>query len=632
MNVLWILIPSTVALLLAGRFYSRFVGRILGEDPTRTTPALAINDGRDFVPSKTPVVFAHHFASIAGAAPIIGPTLALLYGWGPAILWIVLAGIFMGAVHDYAAAHISIREGGRSLAVVARRTIGNGCFVLVTFLLIALLAIVCAAFLDLSATALTSMVPLSELHLESGKHIFRETTTTADGQLLSGPHAIIGGVASMSVIIITACSPLIGFLYLKKKVPVWTCSLLALVICTISILIGLKHPVAVSPATWKFIISAYVLIAAGLPVWLFLQSRDFINVHILYVGIAFLFVSVVAAGLRGQAGSIADMPMDNVTEGTTRLGPIWPVLMVTIACGAISGFHSLAASGTTAKQLTSETAARRVGYFGMLLESFLAVCVVCCLAVGLSLDAYKGYLYPIVGKGNAVLTFGMAVGYTANRGLGLPIAFGDLGAMLMLEGFLVTTLDTAIRLTRYLLEEAFSAMLNPHLTNAPVHTGTLPTTGSHLPTPTSRSPRFARLLTPLLQHYWLNSAIAVGLMLALALTNSYKAMWGVFGATNQLWAAIGLVIASVWLRRHGRTMWITAVPALIMLATTLTMLLRLLILKYIPAWPKSLPLLTADLVILALTAGVFATSARSLLKMRRGAATPASEPASHLPN
>ena len=173
MVVLAILAAAIVVLVLGGRWYAPLIGRVLGERQDRTTPAVAINDGRDYVPTRTPVVFAHHFASIAGAGPIIGPVIALYYGWGPALLWILLGGVFIGAVHDYVATHIAVREGGKNLTVVARRYIGPGAFVMLLVLLIALLVLVCAAFLDLSARALTSKVPLSTLKLSPDQTLFR---------------------------------------------------------------------------------------------------------------------------------------------------------------------------------------------------------------------------------------------------------------------------------------------------------------------------------------------------------------------------------------------------------------------------------------------------------------------------
>jgi len=450
--VLWIMLVAIGVLLSGGLFYARRIGWVLGEQADRPTPAVLINDGRDYVPTRTPVVFAHHYASIAGAGPIIGPVLALLYGWGPALAWLLLGAVLLGGVHDYVALHITTREGGRNLTVVARRTIGPWAFVMMLILLVALLALVCAAFLDLSAVALVSTVPASALQLPEGQTLFP----------LHAGEAAIGGIAFTSVVFITACSPLVGFLYLKRKTPVWVCSLLALVICAVSIVVGMKWPMSVGPATWKAMVSAYVLLAAGLPVWLFLQSRDFINVHILYVGIAFLLVSLIGSAFHGGgelAASATAIPFNNWSQAGKTLGPGWPVMFVIIACGAVSGFHGLCAGGTTCKQLNNERAARYVGYFGLLLESFLAVCVVGSLIVGLSFAGYKGYCYPAPGsgaRGNMALAFAMGVGHTGRVGLGLPVWVGAVGAMLMLQGFLVTTLDTAIRLTRYMIEEGWA--------------------------------------------------------------------------------------------------------------------------------------------------------------------------------
>ncbi|MBN1766101.1 MAG: hypothetical protein JW860_12645 [Sedimentisphaerales bacterium] len=620
MSILWIMLVSGLVLFLGGRFYAPLIARVLGEQPDRQTPAVTINDGHDYVPTRTPVVFAHHYASIAGAGPIIGPVIAIIYGWGPSLLWILLGGVFLGAVHDYVSTFIAVREGGKNLTVVARRYIGPSAFIMLLIILVAILVLVCAAFLDLSATALTSKVDVSLLQLPADQGLFR----VEDGQ------AIIGGIASTSVVVITACSPLVGFLYLKRKWPVWLCSLMAIGICIVSILVGIILPMPVKPQTWKLMISGYVLISAGLPVWLFLQSRDFINVHILYVGIVFLIVALIAAAIRGGgeiAGAMA-IPMNNWTEGTARKGPGWPVLFVTIACGAVSGFHSLCAGGTTCKQLCSEPDARRVGYYGMLLESFLAVCVVCCLMVGLSLSGYKGYLYPQTGSGNAVLTFAMSVGHTAHVGLGLPVAAGALGAMLLLEGFLVTTLDTAIRLTRYMIEEGWATFFSRYdvfhvVTSAqdkanekdsqiaikPVGAGGLgveePHPGEHTgTTPVIKTKGVLRVVLRFLKLYWFNSGLAVVLMLLLGLGQGYKVLWSIFGSTNQLLAALALLIGTTWLLHRARRIWYTLLPAIFMLITSITMMIRLLILKYLPDPAANLPLIIATIIVLVMTGGI----------------------------
>jgi carbon starvation protein len=240
---------------------------------------------------------------------------------------------------------------------------------------------------------------------------------------------------------------------------------LALLICAASIVAGLFFPVALPPTTWKLLLAGYVLVAAGVPVWIFLQSRDFINVHILYAGLGVLLVTLVAAGLRGGVPS-GDEPLAvfDPVDGPKGLGgPFWPALFTVVACGAVGGFHSLCAGGTTCKQLSSEPDARRVGYWGMLLESFLAVCVIAVLVVGATKANYLRDVHPgllgAAGKSNPILGFAMAVGNAVHLAFGAPITAGAIAGMILMEGFLVTTLDTAIRLTRYLLEEIWRVLL-----------------------------------------------------------------------------------------------------------------------------------------------------------------------------
>jgi carbon starvation protein len=602
MNILFLLAVVAVALILAGRWYAPLIARVLGERPDRTTPAIARNDGFDYVPTRTSVVFAHHYASIAGAGPIVGPILAIYYGWGPVLLWIVLGAILIGAVHDFVATHIAMREGGHNLAVVTKRYVGRTAFLLMLLLFVSILVIICAAFLDLSARALTSKVPLTHLGLSESQSTFR-TTTLPDGQ----PAAIIGGIASTSVIFITLFSPLLGYLYIKKRIAIWICSSLAVVICGVSIAIGFAWPLSISPEHWKYALSGYVLLAAGLPVWLFLQSRDFINVHILYVGILFFLLALIGAGISG-GGALAEhtsLPFSQVGFASQRIGPLWPILFITISCGAVSGFHSLCAGGTTCKQLKSEPAARHVGFYAMLLESFFAACVVGCVLVGLSAPNYTQYCYPLEGKPNAVLTFAMAVGHTANIGLNLPVAFGAIGAMLMLEGFLITTLDTAIRLTRYLLEEAWTAIYARDELSV--------TAGSNSSAVTA-NPEQCPAVPLLLRQHWFNTSLAVAAMLAVALSNGYLAIWPIFGASNQLLAALALLIASCWLAAQARPVWYTLLPAGFMLVTSLSAIcytFAMQVSKATLGWP----LMIATGVALLATLGILICM---LDRMRRG--------------
>lgn len=629
MSVLLILVAGAAFLALGGLWYAPWIGRVLGERADRPTPATRVNDGRDYVPTPTPVVFAHHYASIAGAGPIVGPILAIYFGWLPALIWILVGGVLLGAVHDYVATHIAVREGGKNLAIVTRRYIGVPAFLMMLVMLVALLVLVCAAFLDLSATALTSRVPVQHLQLSVAQRLFQ----------VENGEALIGGIASTSVVVITAFSPLIGFLYLKRKTPVWVCSLLAIGVCILSIIIGVYLPMRVEPQTWKGLISAYVLVSAGLPVWLFLQSRDFVNVHMLYLGLAFVAVALIAAALRGGgqfANATEAMPALNMGEASAKLGPMWPILFITIACGAVSGFHSLCAGGTTCKQLRNELGARRVGYYAMLLESFLALCVVCCVLVGLTLVNYRSFCYPAGGRDNPILTFAMSVGHTAQAGLGLPVSYGALGAMLLLEGFLVTTLDTAIRLTRYMIEEGWAVIFGrydvfaedaarqrvaiasvdaagrgateitgaggltidrPSLSDVPLGR-TLPTRG------------VARHLLRTLKHYWINSGIAVGLMLLLGWGKGFTVLWQIFGSANQLLAALTLIVASTWLLSKARPVWYTLLPALFMLATSVCSLARLLIVDFIPNWRGKGPLAVTAVLVILMTIGILVTTAQ----------------------
>jgi len=627
--VLTVMLVSAVVLLAAGRFYSRFLARSVGEDNSRPTPAVARNDGRDYVPTPTWIVFAHHFASIAGAGPIVGPVLAIGFGWLPALLWVLIGGVFFGAVHDYLATYMATRTGGESMASLARKMLGRGPFVAFSLLLVVMLTLVCAQFLNLSAAALTSNVEMVRLNIDD-PGIFR----VAD----DGKNIIIGGIASMSVIVITLCAPLVGYLYIKKQVAVWKCSVLAVIICGVSITAGLFVPVSLKPLTWQLMLSAYVLVAAGVPVWLFLQSRDFVNVHILYAGLAVLLIVLMVGGWNGahleqadqtfQAGkltvshSVQPVSLD-LGQSITK-GWIWPMLFITVACGAVSGFHSLCAGGTTSKQLVCERACRQIGYYGMLLESFLAVCVIAVMMIGLDMQPYVRDVYPkmmsiLDTESNPAIAFAMAVGQAAHLAIGAPVVVGALAGMVLLEGFIVTTLDTAVRLTRYLLEEIWRALFEKYdVFAAPGHEAPAAITSAEIAgaggitagldegqgsfrgqvIPTRG---LARSVLKLLRHYWVNSGLVVGIMLIFALSGGVTALWSIFGSTNQLLAALVLSLASLWLLRQGRRVWFAVIPAIVMMVTTSVALVQLLM-GYIRNPAGRWPLLIADVIVICLTA------------------------------
>jgi len=577
MNPILILFISIACLVLAGRFYAGLVSRVIGIDPKRTTPAVEIDDNRDYVPTATPIVFAHHFATIAGAGPIIGPVMALIYGWGPAWLWILIGGIFFGAVHDFSALFVSVREGGKSIAEVARKSLGAAGFVMVILFTIVMLILVNATFLNASATALTSIIDSSQIGLDRDQTFFRWADEVRN-------KVIVGGIASMSVIIITIFAPLIGYLYIKRHISVLKCSLFAILICCVSVIIGFLIPVSLNPSIWMILIAIYTMVAAGVPVWLFLQSRDFINVHLLYIGLGLLFIGVFASGIRGVE---IRFPANNIQEGISHVGFIWPGLFITIACGAISGFHALCAGGTTSKQIKSETAIRKIGYYGMLLESFLALCVVIAVIMSIDMYQYRQLVLPVAGskfQSNPILAFALSMGRTLHSGLGLPLSFGILFGMLLLEGFIVTSLDTAVRLNRYLFEELWRVIFkNP--------------------------PR-------ILSHYWVNSGLAAGLMFGLAYNNTVNNIWSIFGTTNQLMAALTLIIVSFWLLFKGKNIWFTAIPAIFMIITTIAMLVVLLVSRFLPQ--GNITLIVSDLILLGLSSGIITIAIKTLYSYKRG--------------
>jgi carbon starvation protein len=565
MNVLFYFLSALVFFVIAYRFYGRFIARAIGEDKNRPTPAVEINDGKDYLPTRPSVLFAHHYSTIAGAGPIVGPTLGILYGVGPAWLWVVIGAIFFGAVHDFVALFASIREKGCSMAEIARKSLGNSGFKLFIIFTIVLIVLVTSAFLSFTAISLTSLHPLDKLGLESSQTMLR--TAVVDGQAMG----IVGGIASTSVIVITMLAPILGFLVTRKQIKTWLAFVLAFGICVFSIYIGFNHPLSLSPQTWMILIAVYTFFACEAPVWFILQPRDFVNVQILYLGMAAMIAGVVISGIQG---AVISAPVENIAVGAQKMGPVWPFLFITIACGAISGFHALVSGGTSSKQLAKEGQAKAIGYGGMLLEGLLAVLVIIAIGSSLNFSDYMAIAWPDVGKGNPILAFALSMGHLLNSSIGISLAFGTVIGILIVEGFLITTLDSAVRLNRYLFEELWSSIFeNP--------------------------PAF-------MKQFWFNSGISVVLMLVIAWTNSYKHIWPLFGSTNQLLAALTLIAVSVWLHRAKKKTWYTMIPAVIMVVTTIASLIYKLFVDYLPN--MNFLLITIDILLLGLALGVMKLS------------------------
>lgn len=574
MNALVLLLVSLAAFYLGYHLYARFIERVFDVDGTHPTPAAVIHDGVDYVPTKKFVLFGHHFASIAGGGPIIGPTVALVFGYVPVWLWIVLGTLLIGGVHDFSALLASVRERGRSVAEIAERTMGRTGFLLFISFTVIMLLMITAVFLTLTTTALSSKYPVAFFGAQS----VNIQTVVENGVT----YAVIGGIASTSVIIITLCSPLLGFLLYKKGVNPAAVSVLAIIVCAVSIQIGLAYPVKIDSFIWMVILSVYTLIAAGVPVWIILQPRDFTNSFLLYGGVGALLAAIAAYGLSGGA---LEAPATNIAGGNAHLGYIWPVLFITVACGAISGFHALVAGGTTAKQLSREKPdAKTITYGGMVLEAVLALGVMIAVGVGLQFERYTALVFPTdpAVKANPILAFALGMGGLLDKGLGIPLPYGVVFGILMVEGFVVTTLDTAVRLNRYLLEELWRMLF----TNVP----------------------------KVLRTYVFNSFLCVALMFLLAYYNAFKQLWQLFGSANQLLAALTLLTVSLWLAKRGKRFLFAFIPGLFMLVTTVAALLIVLLKDYLPK--GNLVLSAGDIVLLCLTGGVIVLCVKFFSRLR----------------
>ena len=578
MNILVPVLISLPLFYLGYRFYSRYLARQFGEDDSRPTPSHAQKDDVDYVPTRPFVLFGHHFASIAGGGPIVGPTLALIYGYAPIWFWIVLGTIFLGAVHDYSALFTSIREKGRSIAEVAEAVLGKKAFLTFVGFTIIMLLMVTSVFLKITAASLTSLVPTSKI--PPSEHCIVKRVVVDGVEMFH-----IGGIASTSVIIITLLSPLLGFLIYKRKVNQYIMAAVALVVCLVSILIGMRHPVSIDRNTWMILLSIYTIFAAGIPVWIVLQPRDFTNVFLLYGGILLLMLGAIGGGIIGLHPSA---PAFNVAMGSREAGPIIPILFITVACGAISGFHSLVATGTSSKQLDKESDARRIGYGGMVMEGILALGVLLAVAYGIDFQHYLDITYPAHGKANPVLAFALGMGGLLNKSLGINLVYATVFGILMVEGFVVTTLDTAVRLNRYLFEELWQMILG------------------------ERTPKFMRT-------YIFNSFLAVVLMYLLAKSNTIAQLWKIFGSANQLLAAFALTAVTCWLLVRGKKLFFVALPAVFMFLITISSMLWLLFARYLPS--KNYVLVSADVILLILAA-ITVMLALGLAIKRRGQAAP----------
>ena len=521
MNAVVILCIGIAILFVGYVTYGKWLADQWGIDEKRVTPSHELEDGVDYVPAKAPVLLGHHFSSIAGAGPINGPIQAAVFGWVPVLLWVLIGGIFFGATHDFGALFASIRHKGQSIGEVIGQNIGARAKKLFLIFSYLTLILVVAAFASIVA--------------DTFKATFTET-----GAIDYAASATNASTAMISLLFILVAIAF-GFLVYRRNASLGTSTVIGVIAIIACIAIGLNfHPLYLSSQAWMVIVGIYILVASVTPVWILLQPRDYLSSFLLYGMIALAVVGIVGSNPTLDIPAFTGF-IDTVAPTGTSLGYLFPALFVTIACGAISGFHSLVASGTTAKQLNNEGDARKIAYGSMLIECALAIISVC--AVGY---IWKDYAAGTTVTPTVVFASGIASMLSKIPGLGgvYNIAYSLL--VLTVSVFCLTSLDTATRLARYMFQEFW---LEPGQSREDA-------TGFKK---TLTNPLVATLITVTL-------GVALGL-------NGYANVWALFGAANQLLAALGLLAVTTWLGNIGKNNKMFFIPMAFMLIVTVTSLL-----------------------------------------------------------
>ncbi|UCD54860.1 MAG: carbon starvation protein A [Candidatus Omnitrophota bacterium] len=498
MSSIIIVIASGVLFLFGYTVYSKIIERFLKIDPKRKTPAYRKYDGVDYVPAKHwSILFGHHFASIAGAAPIIGPVLAVsIWGWMPTLLWVVLGTIFIGGIHDYSSLIISARHNGTSIADIAKDAISKNAKIVFLIFLWLTLVLIISVFVHICAK-----------------------TFVVKAEIV---------IPSLGLIPIAV---LVGFLLYNLKFHQPTVTILGLALMAGSIFLGRYYPIVLGEHAlqiWSVVLLIYAFFASVTPVNILLQPRDYLASFLLLFGIVFGYLGILST--RPDIHFPAFMGWSGIGNNLA----LWPILFVTVACGAISGFHSVVASGTTSKQLASEKHARRIGYGGMLAEGILAVMAILVIAAAFK---DKNVLQDMVQRGAGPIG-AFSIGYNEVT-KGFLGTFGGVFAIMILNAFILTTLDTATRIGRYLTQELFKI-----------------------------KNRFAATI------------IVVALAGWLGLSGEWNEIWPIFGSANQLVAALALIVVTSWFLSRRKPVLYTLIPMLFMLATA-TGALVLKILEYI---------------------------------------------------
>jgi len=482
---------SCVVLLGAYVLYGGFLARHLGIDESRKTPAHTMTDGVDYVPAPGAVLMGHHFASIAGAAPIVGPITAIIFGWVPVMLWVLLGGIFVGAMHDFASLVASIRHGGKSIGEVIGVNVGFGGRTLFLVFAWLTLCLVVAAFTN----------------------------------IVAGTFAAVPEAASSSMMFMVLAIGF-GFAVYRANYGLAVSSVVGVALLFLAVYLGYLFPFKVGVEEWKWILLGYIFLASTVPVWILLQPRDYLNSYLLYFSMFGAVVGILFGNPTINLPAYAGFDIK-------PLGLLFPMLFVTVACGACSGFHALVASGTTAKQLSKETHAKPIGYGGMLIESLLAVTAL--VAAG----SFAADKFTELMKGGAFNVYANGIAQLLTP-FGLPLAAGVIFFNLAASAFALTSLDTASRLGRYTLEEL------------------------------GKCEGFKSV--PGLANRYVATVATLALSGVLLFSGQSTAIWPLFGSANQLVAALALLAVATWLANQKKANFFVVIPMVFMLLVTLSAL------------------------------------------------------------
>lgn len=497
MNAIVLLFLGIVVFLTAYVIYGGYLVKKWGIDTKRETPAHTKFDNIDYCPADAKILLGHHFSSIAGAGPIAGPIQAAVFGWIPVLLWILIGSVFIGGVHDFGSLFASMRHEGKSIGEIIRINIGErGKMIFNIFAWVTLILVV-AAFTDICASTFAY--------------------DAAKPELITGAQA---GTASILFIILAMA---FGFVVYRKNASIGLSTIVGVALLFLCIWVGYTFPVVkLSKFQWDIVLIIYITLASVLPVWMLLQPRDYLC--------SFLLYAMLGGAVLGIFLTHPTMKLPGFTSFKINNQTLFPFLFVTVACGAVSGFHSLVASGTTSKQITREGDAKLIGYGAMLIEGLVAI--VALIAVG----------YVAKSQGTPAQVFASGVSIFMNS-FGIPLQIGKVFVILAFSAFALTSLDTATRIGRYIFQEFF--------TNASEKT----------------KKTYANMYT--------STFITVAASAAL-LAYGYQKIWPIFGSANQLLSALALLAVTSWLAKSGKKTVMTIIPMIFMFAVSLSALFLLI--------------------------------------------------------